>query len=418
MGARDNTVELCRTGNLRAPALLLRTAVGAYFVTLVLVILAAIYAQNFIPEPVFHFGPHHRGSVVKCMAAWDGQWYARIATTGYTYSRTEMSAIVFFPAYPLLAKILVRLSHLSPDASLLIVSNACLLAALISFAFYVRDKDARTGTLALLSLALFPTTFFFRMAYTESTFLFLVILALLGMKRQWPPIVIALIIGSATATRSTGVALLAPFALHLWAQRVANGSKIGVLPIVRGASLLVLASWGLIAFAIYQYFVFHDPLAFAKAQMVWHEREVPSLLQRVRDLVTLEPVRSVYVVGSPCYWAKRPPLTSALLSLQFANPIYFLGTAIVIIIGGFRRWLTRGEWVLAALLLLIPYVMQSPRMCMISQARFASVVFPAYVVMGHLLARLPDLVVAFIFAFSVALMGAYAALFTSWYPFF
>ena len=58
----------------------------------------------------------------------------------------------------------------------------------------------------VLALALFPTSFFMRMVYTESLFLFLVLLTFVAMQRNWPLAVIAVIAGTATATRSVGVA--------------------------------------------------------------------------------------------------------------------------------------------------------------------------------------------------------------------
>jgi hypothetical protein len=55
---------------------------------------------------------------------------------------------------------------------------------------------------------------------------------------------------------------------------------------------------------------------------------------------------------------------------------------------------------------------------MASQDRYASVVFPAYIVMGHLPAHLPKLVSGYLLFCSGLLMGAYAALFSLWYFFF
>jgi len=46
-----------------------------------------------------------------------------------------------------------------------------------------------------LALGLFPTTFFFRAAYSEALFLLLIVLVLYGLERAWPYLLIALIIG-------------------------------------------------------------------------------------------------------------------------------------------------------------------------------------------------------------------------------
>jgi len=55
---------------------------------------------------------------------------------------------------------------------------------------------------------------------------------------------------------------------------------------------------------------------------------------------------------------------------------------------------------------------------MVSQARYASVVFPTHIVMGHPLAHLPKPVSGYLRFCSGSLMGAYAALFGLWYFFF
>ena len=68
----------------------------------------------------------------------------------------------------------------------------------------------------LLALTLFPTAYFFRMAYSESVFLLVTLAAMLSIELGGPLLVTSLIIGTATAARPVGVALLAPFALHLW----------------------------------------------------------------------------------------------------------------------------------------------------------------------------------------------------------
>ena len=55
---------------------------------------------------------------------------------------------------------------------------------------------------------------------------------------------------------------------------------------------------------------------------------------------------------------------------------------------------------------------------MASQDRYASVVFPTHIVMGHPLAHLPKPVSGYLRFCSGSLMGAYAALFGLWYFFF
>jgi len=433
---------------------MIRSALLAFIVfsaSLAAVVLAVALGQEFLLNLPDHPSSQKTG-IIGGMVAWDGEWFVRIATEGYYYSPTRMSSIVFFPACPLLARGLMRLTGLPADVSLIIVSNSFLLAAFILLERYVRDRRLTpdrgdVATYTLWAMALFPSTFYFRMGYTESLLVFLMILAMYGMRRNWPLVVIALIIGAATATRAVGVALLAPFALHLWNRSGSDGSnpdnassvvegdshvrqhspgsprldwrKRAPRFVMRGLLLMPLACWGLVMFMGYQLWAFGDPLVFAKGQVAWHDRSVPETrLDRVADLITLEPIVAVYTPESPCYWGKRAPRNDALLNMNFANPIFFLGTLILVLVGRKKRWLDQPELVLSVLLLAIPYISQSNRMGMTSQARYASVVFPAYIVMGHLLAHLPKLVSGYLLFCSGLLMGAYAALFSLWYFFF
>ena len=104
--------------------------------------------------------------------------------------------------------------------------------------------------------------------------------------------------------------------------------------------------------------------------------------------------------------------------MQFANPIYFIATWGLIGVGWFKGWLNRNELALAAGLLLIPYVTRSHEMCMASMGRFAAVVFPAYLVLGHVLARMPASAAALVLVLSGFWMGMNAALFAAWHRIF
>src|SRR5690606_37191949 len=129
---------------------------------------------------------------------WDGQWYRAIATNGYTYNRASMSSVAFFPLYPLASRAISRASGLPMDLALLLVSHTCFFASLVLFDRYIQ-LDATCGAvdrspgqepdgqakLHALSLILFPTSFFFLMAYTESMCLLFMLDAMYGIRRRW-----------------------------------------------------------------------------------------------------------------------------------------------------------------------------------------------------------------------------------------
>ncbi len=157
---------------------------------------------------------------------WDSLWFLHIAQHGY--SPADASA-AFFPAYPLLIRLVGYLcfGHLLVAAYL--VSNGALLAALIVlYRLTEREHDTGTARRAVLYLSLFPTAFFLFDTYSEALFLLACVASFaLARQRRWGWAAVAGI--GATLTRSAGVAVvlaLAAEAVH----QVIEDRRAGVLP--------------------------------------------------------------------------------------------------------------------------------------------------------------------------------------------
>jgi hypothetical protein len=348
----------------------------------------------------------------------NGRDYVLLAREGYRYEPDTPSNVAFFPAYPLAARAVAWLTGLSVEAALLVVSNTCLIGAFVLLGAYVRrrwpDEDPKLVYFALLALGLWPTSMFFRMMHSESLMLVTAIGAMYAIERGARPSLVALLVGFGTACRPVGIALLGPFALYLW-QRRGNGTEGRGRRLVHALMLMPLACWGIGAFMLFQYSQFGDPLAFAQTQQFWGLRPGTSHLEQWLRAASLEPLWSVYAPSSPAYWAKQDVIQSPLFSLSFANPIYFVIAAMLVVIGWKKSWLNRPEVLLSALLLAIPYVTHSYRFLMLSQGRFAAVVFPAYLVVAFLALRAPRILVAAAALFAAFLLAAYSALFAAWY---
>lgn len=367
-------------------------ALLAYGLTLPLVLLGlglgvGLLAPARRAQPPRHIPP--AGDVLlDTLSLWDGQWYLEIATRGYSYHPHRQSAVAFFPAYPLLVRAVLAATPLGPQAAGLVVSHTLLLGAFTLLVLYVRQRFAgsppRLALCTLWTLAVFPTGFFLRMTYTESLFLTLCLAAFLGMERRWPLGLLAGIVGAITATRSVGVAMVLPLAMHVREQsgcwRQAARRLLWVAP---------LSLWGLAAYMAFQGWAFGEPLAFVKTQQFWRMRPPLPAGELLLALASWEPIWSVYVPDTPCYWANLDAGLPLLLSYHSANCIAFVGAMGLLAVGGLKGWLSRRELVLAACLLAIPYLAAGYRFCMASQGRYVSVVFPIYLVLRHLLCRLP-----------------------------
>lgn len=400
-----------------------------YYVLTSLVVFAGVwFGTQYLTRQ-----PHQDASTpgyVDSLCNWDGIWYARIASDGYFYTPARHSSVAFFPAYPIAGRLLTNVTGMRTEVSLLVVSNGCLILAFGLLAVYVCERiggeSIERVDFVLLAMGFWPTTLFFRMAYSEALFVLLLIIILRAMLRGWHPLWIAVVIGLATACRPVGVALVVPFIIYLWRYVESKARQLQQRPSLSNVikrfafSVVVLAPitvWGIAAYIAYQQIVFGDALAFAKTQDDWAFRTVPPLGTRLWDHLILKPIWSVYDPNSIAWWRRYESVSNPLFSLQFMNPIFFVVTSLLIVVGIRKRWLNAYESSLSVALLFIPYISHSYRTIMMAQGRYAASVFPVYIVLGHLAYRTPRAVAAAGFGISAFLLGAYSALFAAWYRF-
>ncbi|MBV5323242.1 glycosyltransferase family 39 protein, partial [bacterium] len=149
---------------------------------------------------------------------WDTDWYLKIAAFGYAPSDGTVS---YLPLYPWL---IGRLGSLTGNflLSALLISNFAALAVFILFYEVARVEGLTSDQsgFAVLSLALFPSAFFFFAAYTDALFLAFALGAwLAARKRHW--LLAGVLGGFATLTRLQG-SLLMPVLGLLWLKEVAD----------------------------------------------------------------------------------------------------------------------------------------------------------------------------------------------------
>ena len=252
---------------------LLIPCVTVWYLTTMLVLVGVSFGFERVKLERLHIGSATRVDWWSSFAAWDGEWYVGIVENGYTYDPNQMSSVAFFPAYPTLARAVKWVTGCRAEIALLSVSHLSMLGSFLALASYIKQRfpgePLAVSDFALLSLGIFPTTFWMRMCYTESLFLFVLILAMLGMQRRWPPLAIAIVIGFATATRSAGVALLPVF--WWWLLRNLQQQSLPRATLT-AATLLPVSVWGLLAYVTYLHFTFGDPFVFTQTQIHWNER--------------------------------------------------------------------------------------------------------------------------------------------------
>ncbi|MCY9663849.1 hypothetical protein M5X11_02460 [Paenibacillus alginolyticus] len=105
--------------------------------------------------------------------------YLKIATQGYDKFRMDephtAANWVFFPLFPLMIFLLGKIFWFEPAIVGMIVSNLCLLGALIYIYFIALQRgfsERQAGTVLLL-IVIYPSSLYYTLPYTESLFLLL-----------------------------------------------------------------------------------------------------------------------------------------------------------------------------------------------------------------------------------------------------
>ncbi|WP_201378847.1 mannosyltransferase family protein [Ktedonobacter sp. SOSP1-85] len=200
---------------------------------------------------------------------WDTGHFTTIATHGYDAPwRTA-----FFPLYPLLER---GLSFIVQDpyiAGLVIANLANFGALALLYKLVEEDFDQERAARTILYLSLYPAAFFLSAAYNESLFLLCVLGCFYCFRRGnwWLAGLCGLL---ASLTRSAGVLLVIPFCYEYLRQRQFQWRKMLSFDILS----IALIPLGVVIFAAYCWFQFHDPLTFSHAQSVWgRQLRIPPL---------------------------------------------------------------------------------------------------------------------------------------------
>lgn len=335
----------------------------------------------------------------------DGASYCGIADDGYEYASGLRSNLAFFPAYPLMVRLMSRYTPLSTVVAALLLANTATLLSLVAVEYYnaIRRPFLQTSLLTspAMLMALYPTAFFFHLAYSEATFVLLLSLFLVALRKNVPLLVLAVICGAGTAVRPVGVAMVPVVIWRAWLSERSLAYRI--------VTVLVACS-GLAAFMLYQQVVFGDCLVFARTQQYYSTWPAIGGVDKIVSLMSLEPLWSTYLPGTWFYW-KRFGSVSPTCSLQFANPILFVVAVSLVAYGWRRSWLSREEIILAALLPGIPYVTRAYEMTFNSQGRFCAVVVPMFIVASNWLGERSIVTQALILASLLAFYAHYCVLF-------
>lgn len=353
------------------------------------------------------------------LLAYDGRVYCTIVESGYSHTEGHQSLTSFFPLYPLTASALTALG-VHTETALLITANACHAIALVFLYYYMRcrnyhcdmpckpgtslgvahaDKYTTSPSLTVAVTAVWPTSLFFSLLYSEAMFLALSISTLHYLQNRRLLVRAAVLSGLATACRPVGI-ILALACIFLAARRGLRLHRI------LGIALVSVS--GLLAYMLFLLLKFGDPLAFVDSQLntrVLAEKD-SGLFDSILTALACEPIFGILNPHSPECWTYYAPVC-VFASWQLANGIFFI-LSICALAYGFRRGLlTALEGGIGFGLALMPYLLRSADMCMRSQARYVLVAFPVYIVIAHAISGLNSFARFFILSSLLIMLCGY-----------
>jgi hypothetical protein len=118
----------------------------------------------------FHYPQNEPVTLQTAFKTWDSQHYLFLSQFGY---KPDQYSNGFFPLFPLLIRIFTPIFN-SPLVAGLVISNVLSTIAIIYFYLFVKDyfnNNSKTALWSVVSLLIFPTSFYLSLVYSESVFL-------------------------------------------------------------------------------------------------------------------------------------------------------------------------------------------------------------------------------------------------------
>ena len=296
----------------------------------------------------------------------DSGWYRAIALDGYWYRPGHMSAVAFFPSYPILMRAVGAVTGNVLIAGIAITVCAGFTIAVLFGQWATRLIGARAAWTALILLLVYPYSFYFYGAvYSDALFVAAALGAFVLLERGHPAL--AGLVGIiALAGRPVGVALVLGLAVRAMELRRAADVEVPRRSSrlrLDGVGGVFIALAGLAGWCGYLWARFGDPFVFAATEGAWHQE--PGLrtwfkLMFFGDLTRIEEP------GRMIVYLAHPVVTVLALALV---PVVW-------------RRLGRGYGVYTAVVLLIPAISTTNFW---SMGRYALGAFPCFAAAGLVL---------------------------------
>ena len=327
----------------------------------------------------------------------DGEHYMLIAKHGY-----QEATYFYFPLYPILVRYFSVFfsNNMAFLYSGLFVSHVAFIVGLWGFSKLVKHEfNTETSNMAVILILLFPTSFYFASVYTESLFFALAVWTFY-FARTGRYLAAGVMVGLATATRITGLALIPALFVELF---LLKGKKLDLKHpgfTVQKAVSVLLSFAGIVFYMFYLHKATGDAIAF------FHNLAKVFGEQRSNYLVLLPQVfyRYVFKILPNINYDYWPVVFTTYLEIGVAAML------LVLVFIGF--WKLRLSY---ALYFLMAYLLPSFSGSFSSLPRYALLSFPGFMLLAVFLAKSNQLVKSFVFSASALLLAFSLMLFSRGY---
>lgn len=396
---------------------MLKYVLKLFFLLQLVVVFSWFLGEKFLPMRET-FSGKGLGEMISQPLVWsranfDGFHYTKIARDGYQYLQQA-----FFPFYPKLIKFFQPVFR-SFIVSGIFISSLFFLLFLWLMKKLLEEEGEKEEAIkkTLLFLVLFPTSFYFVSVYTESLFLFLVLLSFWWAKRkQW--LLAGLTAGLASYTRLVGIFLFPALVYEYYQSESKRKMKERLLaarkalieklsfkyllyffksrwPHFKNLTFLSLSSWGLLSYMYYLKRTTSDWFYFARVQPDFGaQRSVNKLIMLYQVFWRyFKMITDINLIKTYAYFN---------VWLEFLIALLFL----VLLILGWLVFEIRRSWMIFASL---AYLLPTLTGTFSSMPRYVLVCFPCFLVLAKL--KLPKIV----YLISGALLLLCTALFVRGY---
>jgi len=277
---------------------------------------------------------------------WDGRWYNIVALGGYPEvlpitdtGQIGENAWAFMPGYPLLARLLMELTHAAWAPIAVFVSVAFSLGtALIFYRLMNRVQPSETALFAVVLFCVAPLSPILQFAYAESMYLFFLTLALylLLERRYW---LLFPVITVMALTRPSGLAFALAAGLHVMYRFATRGrDRFSVREGFLAAAVALFSAVMGLAWPIVAWAVTGDLSAYTDTELAWR---APYIGYQELVLFSAWFQSGVWWLGSPWGIVVVMALILAFAVLLFTPMVRSLGVDL-------RLWVARyGLYLLA-----------------------------------------------------------------------